>query len=187
MWWWRRHGQLASRLIDGLLLYYWCCGAGARGGVAHLRHGGAGGAGGGLVSWTADWLMDCCCIIDAVVQVPGAEWHTYDMEVQVVLEAAWSAGQQTVDISLHFPGCPYIMNFCNLTQVRKTSGFVRWVREYSVFWTPLLRLFLHFELLQSHIWSFFYGWLIRVGCMSVTKVLLYHCNLQEKRKYRYWS
>jgi hypothetical protein len=66
-----------------------------------------------------------------VVQVPGAEWHTYDMEVQVVLEAAWSAGQQTVDISLHFPGCPYIMNFCNLTQVRKTSGFVRWVWKYS--------------------------------------------------------
>jgi deltex-like protein len=62
-----------------------------------------------------------------VRQVPGAEWHTYDMEVQVVLEAAWAAGQQTVDISLHFPGCPYIMNFCNLTQVRKTSGFVRYV------------------------------------------------------------
>ena len=56
-------------------------------------------------------------------QVPGAEWHTYDMEVQVVLEAAWAAGHQTVDISLHFPGCPYIMNFCNLTQVRKTTGF----------------------------------------------------------------
>jgi hypothetical protein len=39
--------------------------------------------------------MDCCCIIDAVVQVPGAEWHTYNMKVQVVLEAAWSAGGQT--------------------------------------------------------------------------------------------
>jgi hypothetical protein len=39
--------------------------------------------------------MDYCCIIDAVVQVPGAQWHTCDMEVQVVLEAAWSAGQQT--------------------------------------------------------------------------------------------
>ncbi len=38
--------------------------------------------------------MDYSCIIDAVVQVqvPGAEAHTYDMEVQVMLEAAWSAG-----------------------------------------------------------------------------------------------
>jgi hypothetical protein len=39
--------------------------------------------------------MDCLFINDAVVQVPGAEWHTYAMEVQVVLEAAWSADQQT--------------------------------------------------------------------------------------------
>jgi hypothetical protein len=31
-----------------------------------------------------------CLYFDAVVQVPGAVWHTYDMEVQVVLEAAWS-------------------------------------------------------------------------------------------------
>ncbi len=40
-------------------------------------------------------MIDYSCIIDAVVQVPGAEWHTYDMEVQVVLEAAWSASRQT--------------------------------------------------------------------------------------------
>lgn len=39
------------------------------------------------------------------------------MEVQTVIEEAWTVGHQTVDISLYFPGCPYIMNFCNLTQV----------------------------------------------------------------------
>ena len=39
------------------------------------------------------------------------------MEVQVVLEETWSKGEQTIDISKYFPGCPYIMNFCNLTQV----------------------------------------------------------------------
>ena len=45
------------------------------------------------------------------------DWHTYDMEVQVVLEESWSKGEQTMDISSYFPGCPYIINFCNLTQV----------------------------------------------------------------------
>ena len=45
------------------------------------------------------------------------DWHTYDMEVQVVLEDAWTKKEQTIDISKFFPGCPYIMNFCNLTQV----------------------------------------------------------------------
>ena len=45
------------------------------------------------------------------------DWHIYDMEVQVVIEDSWSKGEQTVDISTYFPGCPYIMNFCNLTQV----------------------------------------------------------------------
>ena len=49
---------------------------------------------------------------------PG-DWHTYDMEVQVVLEDAWTKKEQTIDISKFFPGCPYIMNFCNLTQVNK--------------------------------------------------------------------
>ncbi len=41
--------------------------------------------------------MDCVCIIDAVVQVPGAEWHTYDMEVQVVLEAAGQLASRPID------------------------------------------------------------------------------------------
>jgi hypothetical protein len=63
--------------------------------VAHLRQGGAGGAGGSLVSWSEQTMMDFLCNIDAVVQVPGAEWHIYDIEVQVVLEVAWLAGQQT--------------------------------------------------------------------------------------------
>ena len=45
------------------------------------------------------------------------DWHIYDMEVQVVIEESWSKGEQTVDISTFFPGCPYIMNFCNMTQV----------------------------------------------------------------------
>jgi deltex-like protein len=45
------------------------------------------------------------------------EWHIYDMEVQTVIEESWATGEQTIDIGQHFPGCPYIINFCNLTQV----------------------------------------------------------------------
>ncbi len=79
-----------ERLIVGLsdwmdCLYCLRCGADAGGEVQVVLQ----------AAWSAERLMDCLCIIDAVVQVPGAEWHTYDMEVQVVLEAAWSAGQQT--------------------------------------------------------------------------------------------
>ena len=68
------------------------------------------------------------------------DWHIYDMEVQVVIEDAWSKGEQTVDISTFFPGCPYIMNFCNLTQVRKTTGFVRPMRRVQQAAYPMVKL-----------------------------------------------
>ncbi|XP_023343675.1 uncharacterized protein LOC111713112 [Eurytemora carolleeae] len=72
-------------------------------------------------------------------ETPG-DWHTYDMEVQVVLEDSWSKGEQTIDISTFFPGCPYIMNFCNLTQVRKTTGFVRPMRRIHQASYPMVKL-----------------------------------------------
>jgi len=72
-------------------------------------------------------------------EAPG-DWHTYDMEVQVVLEEAWSKGEKTIDISTFFPGCPYIMNFCNLTQVRKTTGFVRPMRRIQQAAYPMVKL-----------------------------------------------
>ena len=68
------------------------------------------------------------------------DWHIYDMEVQVVIEDAWARGEQTVDISSFFPGCPYIMNFCNLTQVRKTTGFVRPMRRVQQAAYPMVKL-----------------------------------------------
>jgi len=57
------------------------------------------------------------------------EWHIYDMEVQTVIEEAWTQGEQTIDIGQHFPGCPYIINFCNMTQVRRTTGAARPIRR----------------------------------------------------------
>ena len=48
---------------------------------------------------------------------------------QVVIEESWTRGEQTIDVSKAFPGCPYIMNFCNMTQVRTNSGVVRPIRR----------------------------------------------------------
>ena len=64
----------------------------------------------------------------------------YDMEVQAVVEDAWTKGEQTIDIGKHFPGCPYIINFCNLTQVRSTTGQVRRVRRLPQPSYPMVRL-----------------------------------------------
>eukprot|EP00094_Tigriopus_californicus_P012643 TCALIF_12221-PB protein Name:"Similar to dx Protein deltex (Drosophila melanogaster)" AED:0.20 eAED:0.41 QI:0/0/0/1/0/0/2/0/785 len=69
-----------------------------------------------------------------------SDWHIYDMEVQVVIEEAWARGDQTIDISKHFPGCPYIMNFCNLTQVRANTGVVRPIRRVPQPSYPMVKL-----------------------------------------------
>ncbi|EFX69003.1 hypothetical protein DAPPUDRAFT_301187 [Daphnia pulex] len=57
-----------------------------------------------------------------------SEWNEYSMEAQVAIEKAWSSGLQTLDLS---KTCcvPYIINYCNLTQVRKDTGFVRSIRR----------------------------------------------------------
>ena len=67
------------------------------------------------------------------------DWHIYDMEVQTVIEEAWANGEQTIDIGQHFPGCPYIINFCNLTQVRRTTGAVRPIRRQPCASYPMVR------------------------------------------------
>ena len=46
-----------------------------------------------------------------------------------MIEESWTRGEQTIDVSKAFPGCPYIMNFCNMTQVRTNSGVVRPIRR----------------------------------------------------------
>ena len=49
-------------------------------------------------------------------------------------------GEQTVDVSAVFSHLPYIINFCNLTQVKKTSGFVRQVRRAQQAAYPLTKV-----------------------------------------------
>ena len=62
------------------------------------------------------------------------------MEVQAVIEESWTKGEQTIDIGKHFPGCPYIINFCNMTQVRSKTGQVRRVRRLPQPSYPMVRL-----------------------------------------------
>ena len=70
----------------------------------------------------------------------ASNWHMYDMEVQAVIEESWTKGEQTIDIGKHFPGCPYIINFCNMTQVRSKTGQVRRVRRLPQPSYPMVRL-----------------------------------------------
>lgn len=70
---------------------------------------------------------------------PG-EWHTYDMDVQYLIEAAWAKGDQTIDVSKTYLGFPYIINFCNLTQVRNNTGFVRNIRRVQQAPYPLVKV-----------------------------------------------
>ncbi|KAK8743605.1 hypothetical protein OTU49_001157 [Cherax quadricarinatus] len=57
------------------------------------------------------------------------DWHVYDMCVQCVIEESWGSGAQSVDMSHTFRLCPYVINFCNLTQMNSRTGFIRSIRR----------------------------------------------------------
>ncbi|XP_051160479.1 protein deltex [Leptopilina boulardi] len=68
------------------------------------------------------------------------DWHTYDMEVQCLIEEAWAKGDKTIDVSKTYLGFPYIINFCNLTQVRCCTGYVRSIRRILQAPYPLVKV-----------------------------------------------
>jgi deltex len=68
------------------------------------------------------------------------EWHQYDMEIQCLIEDAWSNGNQQIDISSSYIHMPYIIDFCNLTQTRKPSGPIRQIRRVTQAPYPLTKL-----------------------------------------------
>lgn len=70
----------------------------------------------------------------------NSEWHQYDMEIQCLIEDAWSNGSQQIDISSSYIHMPYIIDFCNLTQTRKPSGPIRQIRRVSQAPYPLTKL-----------------------------------------------
>ncbi|XP_045595110.2 probable E3 ubiquitin-protein ligase DTX2 isoform X2 [Procambarus clarkii] len=59
----------------------------------------------------------------------AGDWHVYDMCVQCIIEESWGSGAQIVDLSHSFRLCPYVINFCNLTQMNSRTGFIRCIRR----------------------------------------------------------
>lgn len=49
-------------------------------------------------------------------------------------------GNQTIDVSKTYLSFPYIINFCNLTQVRNTTGYVRNIRRIQQAPYPLVKI-----------------------------------------------
>lgn len=70
----------------------------------------------------------------------NSEWHQYDMEIQCLIEDAWSNGSQQIDISSSYIHMPYIIDFSNMTQTRKPSGPIRQIRRASQAPYPLTKL-----------------------------------------------
>ncbi|CAG0896598.1 unnamed protein product [Darwinula stevensoni] len=68
------------------------------------------------------------------------QWHSYDSAIQCFVEEAWSKGEPTVDMGLRFPSHPYIINFCNMTQIKSTTGFVRSVKRIQMQSYPLVKV-----------------------------------------------
>ncbi|XP_045478217.1 protein deltex [Harmonia axyridis] len=68
------------------------------------------------------------------------EWHPFDMDIQCLIEEAWSRGDQIIDMTKTHLGFPYIINFNNLTQKWLTNGFVRSVRRIKQAPYPLVKV-----------------------------------------------
>lgn len=49
-------------------------------------------------------------------------------------------GDKTIDVSKTYLGFPYIINFCNLTQVRCCTGYVRPIRRIQQAPYPLVKV-----------------------------------------------
>ncbi|CAG0907475.1 unnamed protein product, partial [Cyprideis torosa] len=67
-------------------------------------------------------------------------WIAYDMALQCLIEESWQKGDQTLDVSVFFPAFSYILNFCNMTQVKKTNGAVRSIQRAQQPSYPLVKV-----------------------------------------------
>lgn len=88
------------------------------------------------------WQWSSVCSAGGGMERAGrGEWHCHDMPVQCVLERAWQSGANTVDLSTAFSHTfPYIVNFCNMTQVECVTGVVQSVRRQRVASYPLVKI-----------------------------------------------
>lgn len=70
----------------------------------------------------------------------NSEWHQYDIEIQCLIEDAWSNGNQQIDISTSYPHMPFNIDFCNMIQTRKPSGPIKQIRRVTQACYPLSKL-----------------------------------------------
>ncbi|XP_054729769.1 protein deltex isoform X2 [Anastrepha obliqua] len=70
---------------------------------------------------------------------PG-DWHPFNMHLQCIIEDAWSKGEQRLDLCKTRFSSPYIINFCNLTQIRQPNGPIRSIRRSQQAPYPLVKL-----------------------------------------------
>ncbi|KAL3273718.1 hypothetical protein HHI36_015148 [Cryptolaemus montrouzieri] len=70
----------------------------------------------------------------------SSEWHPFDMDIQCLIEEAWSRGDQIIDMTKTHLGFPYIINFNTLTQKWLTNGYVRSVRRIKQAPYPLVKV-----------------------------------------------
>lgn len=67
-------------------------------------------------------------------------WHSYNIDVQCLIEESWAKGEQTVDLHKSYSNTPYRINFYNMTQVRLPNGPVRQIRRVQQAPYPLIKL-----------------------------------------------
>uniref|UniRef100_W8BFW5 E3 ubiquitin-protein ligase n=1 Tax=Ceratitis capitata TaxID=7213 RepID=W8BFW5_CERCA len=70
---------------------------------------------------------------------PG-DWHPFNMHLQCIIEDAWSKGEQRLDLCNTRLSAPYVINFCNLTQIRQPNGPIRSIRRTQQAPYPLVKL-----------------------------------------------
>lgn len=58
-----------------------------------------------------------------------SDWHLYNMDVQNVIEDAWSKGVQMYDFQNSALSLPYRINFSNLTEIRQPNGPIKHIRR----------------------------------------------------------
>lgn len=59
----------------------------------------------------------------------GGLWRTYNMEVQQIIEEAWTKGGDRVELNKTYLRLPFSINFLNLTQVADGSRIIKNVRR----------------------------------------------------------
>lgn len=68
------------------------------------------------------------------------QWILFDIEVQCLIEDAWSNGNNQIDLSTSYSHLPYVIDFCSMIQIKKPSGPIKAIRRTTQAMYPLTKL-----------------------------------------------